>query len=298
MNAESSAADRRVRGVLSPEGVEIPFELASVSDRLLAFAIDVVLIYGVIAIFYVVALLLGMGAGALPLALATIAAFFVRNFYFVYMEMKWGGTTIGKRKMGLRAISRDGGPLTAEAVFARNLTRDLEVFLPVLALTAPRQVVSAGPGWGVLIGVSWIFVLALFPLLNKDRLRVGDIVGGTIVVRSPQPVLLADLAQEDPYATIWESTARIRERYVFTAEQLDLYGIHELQILEDLLRDKRPGQDALFEKVCDNIKRKIGWPREQWKVNPDHFLLEFYKAQRARLEHQMLFGDRREKKRD
>lgn len=87
------------------------------------------------------------------------------------------------------------------------------------------------------------------------------------------------------------------ERYTFAPFQLELYGIKELQVLEDLLRrSHEPGQDEVLKAVAEQIKTKISWPREDWDVQTWPFLTAFYKAQRARLEHRMLFGERRESK--
>jgi hypothetical protein len=48
--------------------------------------------------------------------------------------------------------------------------------------------------------------------------------------------------------------------------------------------------------VAEKIKVKIGWDRERWRVDNDRFLREFYAALRARLEHRMLLGERKEDK--
>ncbi len=151
--------------------------------------------------------------------------------------------------MGLRVIARDGGPLTAEAVFARNLMRDLEFYLPVLALLAPQAMLPSAPGWGQLLAAVWLLVFALMPLFNHDRLRCGDLVAGTLVVRAPAAVLLSDLAAARPEAARLQTAAHRpsepppppREELTFTREQLDIYGIHELQVLEDLLSRQDQG---------------------------------------------------------
>src|SRR5262249_21910345 len=155
------------------------------------------------------------------------------NFYFVAWEVGRSGVTPGKRRLRLRVISRDGGPLTAEAVFARNLTRDLEVLLPLVALLAPQSLVPGPPVLGSVLAVAWLLALAPLPLFSRDRLRFGDLVAGTIVVRAPASLLLHDLADgARPAAAPEESGGEI----AFTREQLDVYGIRELQVLEDLLR--------------------------------------------------------------
>ncbi len=286
----------RTYRVATPEGISLPFEVASAGDRLGAFLLDFALILlGTLATGLFAGFLLAPLSPALALAFFFLATFFLFNFYFVAWEIGRSGVTPGKRRLGLRVISRDGGPLTADAVFARNLTRDLELLLPLAALTAPQTLVPAAPGWGTLLAVLWLLVFAFLPLLSKDRLRCGDLVAGTIVVRAPAALLLYDLAQATPAIRLPAAGAA---EIAFTREQLDIYGIHELQILEDLLRRDDAGtlDPRLLAEVADKIKRKIAWPAEQWEVPVRPFLTAFYRAQRGRLEQRMLFGERRERK--
>jgi len=149
----------------------------------------------------------------------------------------------------------------------------------IAAVTAARLVASA-----------WVAVLALLPLFNRDRLRAGDLVAGTLVVRSPQFVLLEDLSATTPGG---RTAAPVLH---FSAAQLDLYGIHELQVLESLLRQRAARLPAL-EAVAKKIQRKIGWTGAAGDADARAFLHAFYTAQRARLEERMLLGDRRESKR-
>lgn len=290
---KAAALDTRIHLIRTPEGISVPFVLAPIGDRLKAFLIDFCLIsFGTLVVaFFAV---LSLPAGWLGLAVALLAMFLLRSFYFIICEVNWGGQTVGKRVARLRVISRDGGPLTAEAVFARNLTRDIEVFLPLTALMAPEALLPGLPGWAGLISLLWLFVFAALPLFNRDRLRCGDLVAGTLVVRAPVPVLLPDLAEAPA-----RLPAREREEEItFTREQLDIYGIRELQVLEDLLRRAHEGTVAygILEEVAEKIKAKIDWPQERRKVRTLPFLEAFYAAQRGRLEQRLLFGERRERK--
>jgi hypothetical protein len=170
---------------------------------------------------------------------------------------------------------RDGGPLTAEAIFTRNATRELELFLPLSLLSAPGIGVDA---WVALMGIIWCCVFVFFPLFNKDRLRVGDLVGGTWVVRAPKRVLDADLAAS-PSGT-------------FTNEALDAYGVKELNVLEDILRRN---DLSVVAAVAMRIRTKIGVSAD----TPDlEFLQSYYTALRGRLESRLLFGRRRRDKFD
>lgn len=306
----------RIHPVLTPEGLSLPFVVGSAGDRISAFVLDTALIVlatlGVWALAVLGALL---GLKELGISFALLMGFLLWNFYFIYFEAHRGGVTFGKRKAELRVISRGGGPLTAEAVVARNLMRNLELQLPLLVLLAPDEMLPEAPAWGRLIAAVWFMVFAFMPLFNKDRLRCGDLVAGTIVVKAPVAVLLGDLTERGvtrpaerperpaarwspPPTTPAFAPEPVVEELPFTRQQLDIYGIHELQVLEDLLRRDDQGvlDGRILEEVCDKIKTKIGWPRERWAVQPRRFLDAFYRAQRARLEAKMLFGQRQERK--
>lgn len=296
----------RLHAVTTPEGLSLPFVVAPAGDRLAAFGFDLFLIVLGTVLVWVAAVLSTLARlGEVGVSFALVAGFLLWNFYFVWFEVQRGGVTPGKRRLGLRVISRGGGPLTAEAVFARNLMRNLEFYLPVLALLLPAQILPEAPGWAGLIAVAWLLVFAFMPLFNRDRLRCGDLVAGTLVIKAPAAVLLSDLADRDPVRrpasrrTPAEPAPPPVEEFPFTREQLDIYGIHELQVLEDLLRRHEHGMLDLrvLEEVCEKIKTKIGWPRERWNVPVRPFLEAFYRAQRGLLEKGMLFGQRRERKR-
>ena len=287
------------RQVLTPEGVPLSLTLADRGDRASAFLLDAVIIgVSLMALALLGQLALG---GDLKHASWTgpfvlLALFLMRNFYFLVLEIRWRGRTPGKRVLGIRVVDRHGGSLRAEAVVARNLMREVEVFLPLQVLIAPQLLWPDLPGWARLIASLWAFALALMPLFNRDRLRVGDLVAGTMVVKAPRAVLLPDIGGQEVARAA--EPARAQARFSFTSEQLDVYGIYELQVLEDVLR--RDAADfahlEALEAVCEKIKQKIRWDRSRWRVDPDRFLREFYAALRAHLEKKMLFGKRQEDK--
>jgi uncharacterized RDD family membrane protein YckC len=275
--------------VVTPEGVPIRFAVALAGDRLGAFVLDLLAIGALVAAFVVPLALLaarGLLGGDLVLAAAVLAIFLVRTFYFAFFELSWQGQTPGKRRLGLRAIDARGGPLTAEAIIARNLTRELELFLPLVALFAPEALFPGAPGWARLAAVVWMLLLGFLPLASRDRLRVGDLVAGTVVVRTPDALLLEDLA-----------LARPREPFGFTDAQLDVYGVYELQILEQVLRGgDHAGHAEAVRTVAAKVREKIGWSGPPGEDAP--FLEAFYAALRSRLERRLLFGKRRADKHD
>jgi uncharacterized RDD family membrane protein YckC len=216
-----------------------------------------------------------------------VAFFLIRCFYFPILELRWRGQTPGKRATKIRVISRSGGPLTARAVVARNLLRELELFQPMFILLAPAAIAGGFPAWVGLVAGLWVLVFALLPLVNRDHLRAGDLVAGTMVVRAPPMLLLDDLG-----------AAQGQPALQFRVDQLDIYGAYELQTLEAVLRFGNTLENAAaLAAVAEQIQKRIGWTPGTERVGPFEFLGTFYAAQRARLEQRLLLGERRERKR-
>jgi uncharacterized RDD family membrane protein YckC len=286
---------RRERGtvkeIVTPEGVPLELTLASVGDRIWAFFIDLLVIAAGTLALLLGGMVLLFASPNLYLAIVLLGLFIMRSFYFAILEVRWRGCTIGKRVAGIRVVDRHGGPLTAEAVLARNLTREVEFWIPLLVLSFPKQLLPDLPGWVTPFAIAWLFILLLFPLFNRERLRLGDLIAGTMVVLTPREMLLQDLAVRRP-----KKKGARREPYRFTPEQLDIYGIFELQVLEGVLRGDGRHDPRPVEVVAEKIKAKIDWPKEEWNVDARAFLQDFYAAQRERLERRMLLGERKEKK--
>jgi uncharacterized RDD family membrane protein YckC len=286
----TAVVDAEVRSLVTPEGVDLRLRLADVGQRLSALILDELLmaaiyIGGTVALI-ILAITTGLATHNLggPEALLVIwllAGFLLRNFYFIAFELSARAATPGKRRCGLRVAARNGGRLTADAIFVRNAMRELELYIPLGVLFAPVDMVG---GWMKAAATLWCGVFCLLPLFNKDRLRAGDILAGTWVVKVPAQRLLRDLAVGGVY-----ETAGVR----FTLEQLDAYGIKELQVLEDVLR--RFDRQAVTV-VADRIRQKIGYARGE--ESDGAFLSAYYAALRQRLEARALLGRRRVDKHD
>lgn len=286
-------AEHRIHEIVTPEGVTLHFAIARAGDRLGAFLIDaLIIIVGTILLVALAASLSGPDSKGWLWAFVFLAIFLLINFYFIWFESRGRGTTPGKRRMGIRIMDAEGGTLATGAIVVRNVMRVLEVHLPLIALLAPEQFWEGAPGWARLIACGWLLVIAGMPLFNRSRLRVGDIVAGTVVVTAPALSLDRDVGAKAPAAKEQDAP----RPFSFTAAQLDVYGNYELQVLEDLLRRKDGGTEAALHAVADRIARKIRWPRRLKKRESRLFLTEFYAALRGRLEQRMLLGKRKKDK--
>jgi len=282
--------------IVTPEGVSLAFTLAHPGDRLIAFLLDGLLIVGACLLLVILWGLSSVGfnlPGQLLGALVLLLVFLLTNFYFIWFETRGRGMTPGKRRMNIRVMDAEGGVLSGGAVAVRNVMRNLEFTLPLVALFAPRSLWPSAPGWAALLASLWLLILAGMPLFNRRHLRVGDLVAGTVVVLAPRARLLADLGSRESRAAGPEP-----ERFAFTTAQVDAYGAFELQVLEDLLRRKAraAGQREALRKVADRIAARIEWGQGRAPREARAFLLAYYAALRARLEQKMLFGKRKKDK--
>ena len=187
--------------VVTPENIEIEYELAGIGSRFLANLLDSFLqtaiylglwiVVGIIALIVslttsVFSRALGVFFGEIQVAFALIAGFVILWGYFIWFETVWNGQTPGKRQLGLRVI-RDGGyPINIFAAIVRNLIRVMDG-MPLAALIllgigyfGKDPLVGAMGGLCVLIPV-------LCMLLSQRYQRLGDFVAGTMVVKQRAP---------------------------------------------------------------------------------------------------------------
>lgn len=155
--------------IMTPEQVEVRFELAGIGSRFIAVLVDS-LLQALLAIIIWVALALGGvvwmsqldNIGSLSpwiLAVIIVAYFVLFSGYFLYFEARGNGQTPGKKYVGIRVIRDTGHPVDFRAVLLRNVMR----------------IVDSLPGaYG--IGI----ISAFF---SPQYRRLGDYVAGTLVVK-------------------------------------------------------------------------------------------------------------------
>ena len=273
---------RNRREIISPEGVPLVVELAGYGERAIAFVLDLLFMALAVALIFLIGFVVVFSMSVASVASVAVAALLVitllvRVFYFIRFELMWQGATPGKRIVGLRVIDRRGGPLRPASVIARNLTREFEMFLPAQMLLA----FGAVGAWEELAAALWGLLFTFLPLVNRDCMRAGDLIAGTLVVSLPRRALLGDLVDA-------------AQHHSFGEKQLGVYGAFELQILEELLR-RQDGVETrrLKRDVTEKIVRKIAWPSPIAERDVELFLRDFYAAERAHLERAQLLGKSR-----
>jgi uncharacterized RDD family membrane protein YckC len=172
--------------VRTAEGVELRMPIAGPAPRMLAYAIDWCLLWVAIMLFFITVLLLvptvaDWAGNLIPSWTATnlpreperallpfiivfiIVEYFGELLYFVFWETVTGGSSPGKRLVGLRVVKLDGLEVDLRASSIRNLLRAADV-LPS----------------SYLVGLTSM-------LISSRSQRLGDLAAGTLVVRLDTP---------------------------------------------------------------------------------------------------------------
>ena len=163
----------------TPEHFELHFKPAGIGTRFLAYLIDRLIQFGLIAGLAMGAILSLVAMNSLDvlpdlpnkirsligpwfIAAALLVYGIITIGYFILFEYLWSGTTPGKRTQRIRVIRKDGRPITFLDSAVRNILR----FVDILAEVYP-------------LGVVVMF-------MDSRNRRLGDLTAGTLVVIDQQ----------------------------------------------------------------------------------------------------------------
>jgi uncharacterized membrane protein SpoIIM required for sporulation/uncharacterized RDD family membrane protein YckC len=168
--------------VETPEHVALDYEIAGIGSRAAAAFLDQLIVVALVIALGLVFILTRIGPtlfGPLAGALMLGAGFATWYGYFIFFEAFRHGQTPGKRWLGLRVVSESGHAVSRSGAVLRNLLRVAD-FLPPPYLGG-----------------------ALLVVLHPRGRRLGDIVGGTVVVRDrPAEVVRDSDVQTDDADTV------------------------------------------------------------------------------------------------
>ncbi len=156
--------------VVTPENIELRFQMAGLYSRGQAQFYD--FFYQVVASLFLHVSPLFIGFGdygyrGIYAAYSIIVYFLLFWCYYPFFELYYDGQTPGKRKLGLRVVTVDGGRVGFAASLARNILRVVD-FLPICFLTGMASV-----------------------LFSERHQRLGDLASGTIVIRDAEDLTRA-----------------------------------------------------------------------------------------------------------
>ena len=225
----------------TPERVPLHFALASIGNRFLAAAIDHLLQVFLLLLLYLSLSEIGdvFARGGIwdtapkwLKAIFILLAFIVGSSYFIVLEWRMNGQTIGKRLLKLRVIREDGRPITFWEAAVRNLLRIFDMM----------------PGVFYSVGLIAVFIS------GRDQ-RVGDLVAGTVVVRERE-------TEAPSFSQIFASPVSdtaLRRSFAplaFTAQLHELTAA-EIEVVEAFLRRRWDLPDAARQWMAWRVATPI-----------------------------------------
>lgn len=158
---------------MGPTGQSTQLDLGHWLLRLIAYIIDAVIFAVVVGILWLILFVPFLIAGALGGFLVVWGWVLLFPFlwglllviYFLYTEVYWGGT-IGKRILGLRVQTVNGGRITYSQSFIRNISKIHPLFLLL----------------------DWLIGIAT---PGDRRQKYSDRIAGTVVVQVSQVLPIA-----------------------------------------------------------------------------------------------------------
>ncbi len=228
----------------TPEQVTFGYTVAGIGSRFLAAIIDtLLLLFKQIVLVLVLLVTLNAvseqltGEAADSMRSVVLAVWGILSFvflwgYYLFFELQWNGQTPGKRAIGLRVVREGGRPITFVASAIRNLVRVID-FLPSLY------------GLGVLV----MFV-------DKHSRRLGDLAGGTLVVKDHARVTLDTLTTQDRFLPPSSSA------YVGALTQVDMLSKDDYSLVQEFLRRRRDMAEEsrirLGKQLAHSISARLG----------------------------------------
>ena len=232
----------------TPENIEFAYDIAGIGSRFLAAIVDTLLIgTAEIVLGFVVGAALARTqmmqragvAESVLLAASAILGFVILWGYYIIFELVWNGQSPGKRAIGLRVVREGGRPITFVSSAIRNLIRIVD-FLPAF--------------YG--IGVVVMFV-------DRRARRLGDLAGGTLVVKERRGVTLESLTAHSVAAP---PPARPGE----PPQQPTLPNVHLLDdqdynLIQEFLRRRdelgREARSRLGGQLASGLQARLGLPQ-------------------------------------
>jgi uncharacterized RDD family membrane protein YckC len=207
------------------QNVHIRLNMASLGQRVGAYAIDALLMYITFAVFIAVLIEWGSLGGESMIWIAS-TFFLVLTSYHLLMEFFFEGQSVGKMLVGIRVICEDGKSGRFFNYFMRWILRPVDIFVTF--------------GVVAIVSVS----------ISEKQQRLGDILAGTVVVRTRSKA--AKIAEQ-------ERLNEIPENYAITYPEVSVLTDEEIRKIRRLFNEIQQGDHDYYtsSKLMIQLKSAV-----------------------------------------
>jgi len=231
-------------GIVTPEAVVLDVETAGVAARVFAGLIDFAIQFGIFWVASLILTIIGLVSFSSFNTGVVLVLAFVMMGYPVLSESLMRGRTIGKKAMGLRAVTLEGAPIRLRHALLRMMGGLVDRYLPPLGVTG-----------------------MLFVVGTSRHQRVGDLLAGTIVIRDPDRTLLPP--------AVWFPVPPGLEAFAATIDPTAMTDEQYTVVRSFLMRNRELSADARYSLAADLAARAAATVHHDGynKVHPEAYLL-------------------------
>jgi uncharacterized RDD family membrane protein YckC len=232
-------------GIITPEAVVLEVETAGVAARVMAGLLDLMVQLGILFVITTALAVLQVNqSGSSSATTLAIAFAAVVMGYPVVLETLWRGRTVGKKAMGLRAVTLEGSPIRFRHALLRMMGGLVDRFFPPIGVTGTLMVLG-----------------------TRRHQRVGDLMAGTIVIRDPERTAL-------PQA-LWFPVPKGYEAYAAGIDPTAMTDEQYTVVRAFLVRNREFSPAARYALAAELAERAARTLHHQWTpaVHPEAYLL-------------------------
>ena len=229
----------------TPENEVFGYEVVGIGSRFLAALVDTAIIALLLVAANAILIFVFLGGFDNPntgssfiVALLSLISFAFFWGYYIFFEMRWNGSSPGKRQVGIRVIRADGTPITLAESVIRNLVRLVD-FLP---------------------GAYGLGLVTMF--IDSKARRLGDLAANTLVVREQTAVSLESLSQTATTTNPVTSRAPGKAEMEAAKWPVDKLTEADIQLAESLLQryNDLPNGFTLANQILNRLVEHMELP--------------------------------------
>lgn len=234
--------------------IDIEFTAPPFYRRLFAWVLDIV-----IQVFYLIvairmlnwvqrSLFARASDGSMKMWALSLLLFLPFLLYHLVMEITMNGQSVGKKIMGIKVISENGGKPSIGQFVIRWLIRTSDYTLLIIIILIPyARIFGPQVYWGM-AGAMALLVADLVLVNTKKQQRLGDILAHTVLINTRQNERLSDtvfLEVPEEYVPQFPQIMQLSDR-----------DINALKGILDTAKKHRDGHMALMaaEKIKTHLK--------------------------------------------
>lgn len=204
--------------------IDIEFTAPPFYRRLAAWVLDIVvlILYGIVASRFLSWLGDQLDFSERSMVIRWALTLVVRLpflLYYVVLEATMNGQTIGKKIMGIKVISENGGKPSLGQFIIRSLIRTSDslpfVIVVLLIILSESGMQIGAETWGALSAAAILLLVDLILMNTRKQQRLGDILAHTVLINTKQREKITDtvfLEVAEGYVPHYPQIMRLSDR--------------------------------------------------------------------------------------